>query len=536
MNKIKNIIFCYDEHDTDKILGIAVFREYSIEKCTFEKDWERLVNELIKTYPEDIEGLDLDAESSSDEVVRRFQENKRIKVVNGDVIVSLTKYKGEKDADNKLEVKYASGKIVRINRTSFPDESSYLRKINECIVSFCDTYGYDATNPSDLALFKINGFIKEVEHREIEKEPKSSGEATPTVSNINYKKILSLIMAGMIATVGSFVYCKSYSKKFVKVVPTKEPVSNNEITFDFPTPTPTPLATENVLHFSTPETTPVPAATRIPVSTRKPTAKPVRTLSPTRVPTKKPTATPIVTKTPSPTAVPVITPTIEPTMTPRPYNPAPTNFPIEMVNPRDTTLVLRLMTEDLDALLSFDDLLSDNAEINDTLYDSSYLDFKFLAEEISDYEVSLLSNYVYDEEPLPDQAHLIYFENFFTNNRVDYEFIKYFSDLRNEVVYQLYRNNDIDRAKECNKFAIYQLLRCYLNNEPLSLSINGQMYDVRISDLSSVAKKDLREIAYAFYIMQGNTKVIFNDKEYDYMTFGNEVFNLPIEEELGKSY
>ena len=135
--------------------------------------------------------------------------------------------------------------------------------------------------------------------------------------------------------------------------------------------------------------------------------------------------------------------------------------------------------------------------------------------QISDDDFAAISEYRYNNDyQFSGEGTIIPFENaseLTDNNFSDKAYIKYFSDLRNQVVEAFY--ND----KEENKGLIYinvigdEIIRCLKFNGSISYNYNGSMVSIAYDTLSDEAKKVVLNIASDCYRAM-----------YDYDTFSYE--------------
>ena len=108
----------------------------------------------------------------------------------------------------------------------------------------------------------------------------------------------------------------------------------------------------------------------------------------------------------------------------------------------------------------------------------------------------------------------IFYEKFF-QNEADRAYIKYFSNIGNEIIYQAFYNNNMDTAREYIQVANYEIVRCIRDLEPVRVNINGEERYVTYDDLTPNAKQLVLNIAYATSYALTSDTFEYNDEIID---------------------
>ena len=103
----------------------------------------------------------------------------------------------------------------------------------------------------------------------------------------------------------------------------------------------------------------------------------------------------------------------------------------------------------------------------------------------------------------------------------DKAFVKYFSMYGNQIIKNVYKNNQIQGVNEYAKQSCYEVVRCIRDNQPLSVIINGQLQQIYYNDLSNKAKETVLNIAWSNYIVLNS-----NPDLYKISSYGEEA-NIP---------
>ncbi len=213
-----------------------------------------------------------------------------------------------------------------------------------------------------------------------------------------------------------------------------------------------------------------------------------------------------------PTAEPVVSiPTQVPTV-----EPGPTPHPFYFENPSTDPSVVSYVLESY-------------GDEPHTIYEERFnnVDEMIIA---SNDNMSDLANCIYNFEEWKGKHTLgitIDFEKYFPNcSEYEIGFIKYFSDMRNDVIYHGFRTLDYNEAINCNRFALTEVLKYVRDNEPLNVNLNGTPFYVTFSELSPEAQNIIRNIAWGFYILQDEDIIVYNGQEYTNDMIALEVFGI----------
>ncbi len=236
-------------------------------------------------------------------------------------------------------------------------------------------------------------------------------------------------------------------------------------------------------------------------------------------PTETPIEVSIETVTPTPTVETVVeTPVVDlPT-------PAPTNIPF---------------TPEIDH--AFVNTSSDSNVVSYTIIkgtDADYDEPHLINEDkFNDYSTMLLlsydtftdmTNYLYNRDNWGELRTLgvtIDFAKYFNYlPEADRGFIKYFSDLRNDIVYCFYRFEDYNSAINFNNQAVMEALRCIRDNGYIKVNQNGVETYIRFSDLSYEAQNVVLDIAFNFQTFMATNNVTYNNETYTNDDILTEVF------------
>ena len=109
---------------------------------------------------------------------------------------------------------------------------------------------------------------------------------------------------------------------------------------------------------------------------------------------------------------------------------------------------------------------------------------------------------------------------------IDYEYIKYFSDLNIEVIDLGYCQNNAMEAKEINNRIVRDMVQYIINDQPLWLTVQGQEVAVSFSELSYEAQDAIRNICWGNYCLLGSDVVEFNGDYYNQALIGLDMFGI----------
>ncbi len=490
-NKILRLLVLHNSRN--EALGFVTLRENGVEKYSFGKtleekksDYNKLMNELIKTYPEGLEELISNKDTKG---IKDFLVDKGYIIdTKDDVITKVTYYK-----DSYFEVEYAIKplEVVKTNGSDYDSMADFYSDYNKRVESIEKTY-----HIKNVGRYKglIDIHKKKENDLFMENEEPSKGdsydefELEESKNNKNIKiskKLVALVTAGAVLVVAG-----AY-----KLGTKKEGITNyntTEITHEINLPTATPIVEVTALPTVEPTSIPTPIPTPTPV--------------PTPVPTEVPTPTPYVTVSP---------------ISAEELRLEPTPYPIEAYNPDNSPeLWTTIIPNEGEDVVNIGDVNLSDIDLQE-MYSISY------------QNMWDLSNHIFHGEDNPNletPPMRVHFERLIPGLSLeDKAYIKYFSDLRNEIVYQGFNLNQPEKVLECNKYTIYELIRCVKYNNPLRLKVNGQEIFVRYSDLSYEAQDAIEQICWGNYLLMGSSTVEFNGQEYNQANIGLDIFGLPQE-------
>ena len=211
----------------------------------------------------------------------------------------------------------------------------------------------------------------------------------------------------------------------------------------------------------------------------------------------EPTAVP----TPEPTAVPTVVPTATPIISiPGIVFPNESNIFPEYEEVEGKYVVLY--------------------EVNGTMFvtDNDRTNFY----DIRNKNMDSIENNSQSNIPITDKGYYIYFENMFNDYSLsDKAFVKYFSMYGNQIIKNVYKNNQIQCVNKYAKQSCYEVVRCIRDNQPLSVIINGQSQQIYYNDLSNKAKETVLNIAWSNYTVLNSSPDLYKLSDY------NEEANIP---------
>jgi len=135
-----------------------------------------------------------------------------------------------------------------------------------------------------------------------------------------------------------------------------------------------------------------------------------------------------------------------------------------------------------------------------------------------------------DENPLDEKGKIIYFEKLLSNPS-DRAFVKYFSDLRNEIVYQMYYEHQVNGVNNISLIDRYitrantDIVKSIVNNLPLVVEENGTYYEINYNELSREAKRVFLNIAFSIADNFGNKNITIDNNEYDLTEISNIIID-----------
>lgn len=130
--------------------------------------------------------------------------------------------------------------------------------------------------------------------------------------------------------------------------------------------------------------------------------------------------------------------------------------------------------------------------------------------ETRNFDMSNIANYIQSGIPYDDKGTLIYFDNMFCNER-DKAFVRYFSMIGNEILYNANKLNNFSGNKGVNDFVNYsalEVVRLIRDDNALPVNIFGQEEYIHFSELSFDAKKAVLNIAWA-NVLPLNSQIVF---------------------------
>ena len=293
-----------------------------------------------------------------------------------------------------------------------------------------------------------------VDNRKKEKNIKKENNDLKGVKNIKItKKMIALVTTGALLLMGASGYVGHLLTN--RNSQKENHKSQNNIEWEFTTPTPTPE---------------------------------LITVTPTVTATSLPTPTPTV--QPTPTAPPII------------YNQPEVSFTQLEDDPNSQVLAIEI----------YDGYVTPH-EYSDSDFDCSIDNLV----NIRLQNTSDLASHINNPNENPDlttTGTFIFYEKFF-QNEADRAYIKYFSNIRNEIIYQAFYNNNMDTAREYIQVANYEIVRCIRDLEPVRVNINGEERYVTYDDLTPNAKQLVLNIAYATSYALTSDTFEYNDEIID---------------------
>ena len=293
-----------------------------------------------------------------------------------------------------------------------------------------------------------------VDNRKKEKNIKKENNDLKGVKNIKItKKMIALVTTGALLLMGASGYVGHLLTN--RNSQKENHKSQNNIEWEFTTPTPTPE---------------------------------LITVTPTVTATSLPTPTPTV--QPTPTAPPII------------YNQPEVSFTQLEDDPNSQVLAIEI----------YDGYVTPH-EYSDSDFDCSIDNLV----NIRLQNTSDLASHINNPNENPDlttTGTFIFYEKFF-QNEADRAYIKYFSNIGNEIIYQAFYNNNMDTAREYIQVANYEIVRCIRDLEPVRVNINGEERYVTYDDLTPNAKQLVLNIAYATSYALTSDTFEYNDEIID---------------------
>ena len=469
-NKIERLLILSDgPEDSKTISGFVVLRENSLEVLGIEdsedeknKLFNQLMYELIKDYPEVLN--DVTDKTNVNEIINAFsKDGYLIEAGNSDDVITKLFYV----EDKKIEIEYADGKTITLKQEDYDLKDEYY----DLISILCQQY-----NINDVYLYP---FLCErtLNFGRYKEASNDNDIINSIINNLRvHRKLIALITAGAVLalTGGGFYKLGKKNGENGLVNPVTTPIS---------TQTPTPEPTHEI-DMSTPN------------------------LYPNIVET---TAEPVV-------ELPPMTPNYPTTyMTQDELALEPMPYQIESYDSIDSPELWTYIYPDYEDTINIGDV------------DISKLNIEKLFE-VSNNNMWDLSNYAFNgasNKNLETTPMRIHFEKIVQGlSDVDKYYIKYFGDLRNEIVYQGFNLSNPSKALECNRYVIYELIRCKVYDQPLRLNINGREVLARYSDLGYEAQYVIEQLCWGNYLLMGTDTVEFDGQIYDQDQLGYDVWGL----------
>ena len=164
--------------------------------------------------------------------------------------------------------------------------------------------------------------------------------------------------------------------------------------------------------------------------------------------------------------------------------------------------------------------------------EKSYSPFMYSMEDLFDIrnaEMSCVGNKVQSNISLEGDGTYIYFENICPNLAdKDVAYIKYFSMIGNEIIKNSYQKNNYNGTlgvADYSGLSSYEVVRLIENDEPLYIYINGERNNVRFSELSSIAKKIVLNIAWTNTLPLYKQGVDYNNVIYTQDNISDIIIN-----------
>ncbi len=230
----------------------------------------------------------------------------------------------------------------------------------------------------------------------------------------------------------------------------------------------------------------------------------------TEVPTKalvnktyeEETVKPVVTT--APTIEPTIEPTLEPTIEPLHYEEASDSIDTVAYSYENGSLIPHSIND-----AAYSDVVNMIYINNDIIYD--------------------LSNYILDPTnyEINKTGFIINFERYFANcSMFEQKYIKHFSDYLKDMIYQCYVVGNFEEAMRINKIAVGDVIKYIINDEPLSIEMEGERFASSYSELSDDVKDVLESLAWNFCTFLGRESVVYNDELYTNSTISAGLFTI----------
>lgn len=140
--------------------------------------------------------------------------------------------------------------------------------------------------------------------------------------------------------------------------------------------------------------------------------------------------------------------------------------------------------------------------------------------QVSRDEFAQINDYRYDNKyELTAEGTIIPYENaveLLDNNMIDRLYVKYFSDLRNQIIQNFYNRKDENSGLVYINAAGDEIIRCLKFNEPINIQYNQENIFIAFGNLSDEAKKVVLSIVSDIYIAM---------YDYDTFSYDNKNYN-----------
>lgn len=501
-DKIQKIIICLASKTDNTIKGFVVIRDKSVETLGFgeanpKEHLSELYPSLLSAHPE---------VAKEESPVKALLKSGSIQKTATDLIVGV-----ECDAiegSEKFTICYAYGKRETIYLSDCYDAIEYKEKFLKVLKEIAKIYGIEYSSSEELIILLTDkGFLKERKIKKVS-EPEPKTDTTPIT--VTRKGLIALGLGVALVSMGLGIGGTKVVGYFKAKNEDKQSKQNEEHLLELPTADPFADITTEVDEITAPQEEIAYAA-----ATPTPTPTPVSTSTPTSVPTVKPTPIPTVepTYTPLPTVAPRVI-TAEERALMRPID-------LFFYNPEDNPELVRIMTNKEGS--------SDQSILTGEGFGSIEMGLSLAYDDVSSYV-----NYAFHGEEKPDYAYLVHFENYFPENSSDRYLVKYFSDLRNDIIYLYYKANDAELAQTRVREAVYEVLRFYAGG-PIEITVDGQKYVLDSSNLSTQGIDTIVSIVDGFHQMLGDQEIEFNGQIWDRIRIDTEIYGRTYEGEYGIS-
>lgn len=156
-----------------------------------------------------------------------------------------------------------------------------------------------------------------------------------------------------------------------------------------------------------------------------------------------------------------------------------------------------------------------NEEILQALNDNS---------RIANSSIFEISQYINDRG-LSGTAYYYNFETLFTNGSADYNAVKMFSDMRNDIVKETFKNKDAADTKSKIKEFYTLYTEFVMVGDSRQFDLNGKSYSLKFDDLSDLAQTTILEIGSAMFTIDLDYK--YSEGKYSFDK--EEILNTSVE-------